>query len=51
MDAGQGEGEQRSESYMKYEERVVEPSTQSSATNASGVSSFAREQAGMARNS
>jgi cytochrome o ubiquinol oxidase subunit 3 len=45
LDAGQEEGEQRRELYMKYSERVAEPSTQYSAKSASGATSLASWQA------
>lgn len=44
-DAPQGEGENRSETYKKYDERESQPSTQRSAESASGVSGSAGEQA------
>ena len=51
VDAGQGGDEQQSESYTEYGERAAESPTQSSATSASRVSSFARKQAGKTRSS
>ncbi len=43
-DGVQGDGEQRSESYQAYDERVAEPSTQQSAESSDGVSGSAGKQ-------
>lgn len=48
-DGGQGAGEQRSDPYAKYEERVAEPATQPSAESAGGVGGSATQQASTTR--
>ncbi len=49
LDGAQGEGEQRTEAYTKYDEGAAQPSTQRSAKNASRVDGSAGKQAGMVR--
>lgn len=48
-DAGQGDGEQRSEAYLEYAERAAEQSTQSSTSRTGKVSAFGADQAGSLR--
>src|SRR5579859_2563284 len=50
-DRAQGAGEQRSETYGKYDERVAQPATQRSAASTSGAADSASRQAGAVRGS